>query len=54
MAKTKAAKAKANWNRVRATQAAQQAMHIPRVVASILRVETPIPRVTKITEAHRT
>ncbi len=54
MAKNKAAKAKANCNRVWATQAAQKAMHIPRVVAPIPRVETPIPRVTANTEAQRT
>ncbi len=54
MAKNKAAKAKANCNRVCATQAAQQAMHIPRVVAPIPRVESPIPRVTANTEMHRT
>ncbi len=46
MTKNKAAYAKANRNRVCATQAARQAMHIPRVVAPILGVET-IPRVTK-------
>ncbi len=54
MAKNEVAKAKANCNRVFTTQAAQQATHIPRVVAPMPRVETPIPRVTKITEAHRT
>jgi hypothetical protein len=54
MAKNKAAKAKANCNRVRATQAAQQTTHFPRLEAPILRVETPIPRVTAIIEAHCT
>jgi hypothetical protein len=41
-------------NRVCATQAAHQAMHIPRVVAPIPRVETPISRVTANTEVHCT
>ncbi len=54
MAKNKAAKAKANLNRVCATQVAQQAMHLPRVEAPIPRVETPITRVTTNIEAHCT
>jgi hypothetical protein len=47
MAKNEVAKAKTMRNRVCATQA----MHIPRVIP---RVEMPIPRVIKITDAHRT
>jgi hypothetical protein len=44
MAKNEAAKAKANCNRVCMTQAERQATHIPRVVAPIPRVETPMDR----------
>ncbi len=54
MAKNNAAKANANCNRVRATQATRQALHLPRVEAPIPRVKTPIPRVTLNTEAHHT
>ncbi len=54
MAKNKAAKAKANHNRVCATQAERQATHIRRVVAPIPRVETSSPRVPANTEVHRT
>ena len=54
MAKNNAAKANANCNRVRATQATRQALHLPRVEAPIPRVETPHPRVTKSAEAHPT
>ncbi len=54
MAKSKAAKAKADFNRVHATQAAQQTTHLPMVEAPIPRVETPIPRVTANIEAHCT
>jgi hypothetical protein len=50
MAKNEAAKAKANCNRVCATQAARQVMHPPRE-APIPRKETPIPRVTANLEA---
>jgi hypothetical protein len=54
MAKNEAAKAKANCNKVHATQVAQQTMHLPRVEEPIPRVEMPIPRVTANIEAHRT
>ncbi len=54
MAKNKAVKAKANCNRVCATQATWQATHLPRMEAPIPRVKTPIPRVIANLEAHRT
>ncbi len=54
LATNKAAKAKANCNRVCATQAARQAPHLPRVEAPLPSVETPIPRVTKNLEVHHT
>ncbi len=44
MAKSEVAKAKAQRNRVRATSAARQTTHLPRVVA-------PLPRVTDLPEA---
>ncbi len=52
MAKNELVKAKTMHNRVCANQAAQQAMHIPRVEAPIPRVKMPHPRVTKLAEAH--
>jgi hypothetical protein len=54
MAKNEVAKAKTMRNKVCAAQAPQQAMHIPRVAAPILRVEMLITRLNKIIEAHRT
>jgi hypothetical protein len=45
-AKNEAAKAKANCNKVHATQVARQTLHLPRVEGLIPRVEAPISRVT--------